>query len=403
MCTLLFTYCSHGINLRKEVLVASIYKRKTKSGQIVYYGALRINGKLIRRKLAHSLKLAKIELKKLEYNLHLEKASKKVEIISVKAAINKFLREYELSGVALEQVYNTKLKLNIFQNFCKLNNIKFINEITTGFTKEYVQYRSKMRVLRKYKACKDDYRPKISSDTLNKDIRLLKRVFKFCIEMEWIYKSPFKFISLVKEYTTTTDYCQFNLKHNKTEDITMPKQWLITPDKYLSELEIKRLITTLDNDSILAKSKGNIAPVRDSAIIQFALGSGLKVAELSNLKVEHLHFQRGSNQIVVYNGKGNKDRIVTINNKLKKLIQDYINYIQSKSDNLFPSERGEQLTRSGIQQIFKKWVKKAGLPKQFSIHSLRHTYATNLYKASGFNLRLIFILLNGMTRDFQAE
>lgn len=260
-----------------------------------------------------------------------------------------------------------------------------------------------MRVLRKYKACKDDYRPKISSDTLNKDIRLLKRVFKFCIEMEWIYKSPFKFISLVKEYTTTTDYCQFNLKHNKTEDITMPKQWLITPDKYLSELEIKRLITTLDNDSILAKSKGNIAPVRDSAIIQFALGSGLKVAELSNLKVEHLHFQRGSNQIVVYNGKGNKDRIVTINNKLKKLIQDYINYIQSKSDNLFPSERGEQLTRSGIQQIFKKWVKKAGLPKQFSIHSLRHTYATNLYKASGFNLRLIFILLNGMTRDFQAE
>ena len=169
----------------------------------------------------------------------------------------------------------------------------------------------------------------------------------------------------------------------------MAKQWIITPDKYLSELEIKKLIATLNNASILAKSKGSIAPVRDSGIIQFALGSGLRVAEISNLKVEHLHFQRGSNQIVVYNGKNNKDRIVTINNNLKKIIQAYINYIQSKSDYLFPSERGEQLTRSGIQQIFKKWAKKAELPKRFSIHSLRHTYATNLYKASGFNLRLV--------------
>jgi len=169
----------------------------------------------------------------------------------------------------------------------------------------------------------------------------------------------------------------------------MPKQWIITPDKYLSELEIKKLITTLNNASTLAKSKGIIAPVRDSAIIQFALGSGLRVAELSNLKVKHLHFQRGSNQIVVYNGKGNKDRIVTINNNLKKLIQEYINYNQSKSEYLFPSERGEQLTRSGIQQIFKKWGRKVGIPKRFSIHSLRHTYATNLYKASGFNLRLV--------------
>jgi len=169
----------------------------------------------------------------------------------------------------------------------------------------------------------------------------------------------------------------------------MSKQWIITPDKYLSELEIKKLITTLHNASTLAKAKGSIAPVRDSAIIQFTLGSGLRVKELSNLKVEHLHFQRGSNQIVVYNGKGNKDRIVTINNNLKKLIHEYMNYIQSKSEYLFPSERGEQLTRSGIQQIFKKWAKKAGLPKRYSIHSLRHTYATNLYKASGFNLRLV--------------
>jgi len=159
----------------------------------------------------------------------------------------------------------------------------------------------------------------------------------------------------------------------------MAKQWLITPDKYLSTSETKQLTTTIDDAAILAKSKGRFAPVRDNAIIHLALGTGLRVSELTSLKVDHIHFKRGSNQIVVYKGKGDKDRIVTINNNLKSIIQQYMDYHPSVY--LFPSERGEQLTRSGIQQIFKKWAN--------SIHSLRHTYATNLYKASGYNLRLV--------------
>ena len=167
----------------------------------------------------------------------------------------------------------------------------------------------------------------------------------------------------------------------------MAKQWLITPDKYLSTSETKQLTTTIDDAAILAKSKGRFAPVRDNAIIHLALGTGLRVSELTSLKVDHIHFKRGSNQIVVYKGKGDKNRIVTINNNLKSIIQQYMDYHPSVY--LFPSERGEQLTRSGIQQIFKKWAKKAGLPKRYSIHSLRHTYATNLYKASGYNLRLV--------------
>ena len=167
----------------------------------------------------------------------------------------------------------------------------------------------------------------------------------------------------------------------------MAKQWLITPDKYLSTSETKQLTKTIDDAAILAKSKGRFAPVRDNAIIHLALGTGLRVSELTSLKVDHIHFKRGSNQIVVYKGKGDKNRIVTINNNLKSIIQQYMDYHPSVY--LFPSERGEQLTRSGIQQIFKKWAKKAGLPKRYSIHSLRHTYATNLYKASGYNLRLV--------------
>ena len=75
--------------------------------------------------------------------------------------------------------------------------------------------------------------------------------------------------------------------------------------------------------------------------------------------------------------------------KLKDMIQDYLNYRKSNSLYLFPSKHGEQITASGIQQVFKKWAAKAGLPGHYSIHSLRHTYAVRLYKASGYNLRLV--------------
>ena len=89
------------------------------------------------------------------------------------------------------------------------------------------------------------------------------------------------------------------------------------------------------------------------------------------------------------NGKGGKDRVVQFSAKLKEQIREYLDYRHSSSIYLIQSERGSQMTRFGIGQVFKKWANKAGLPSHYSIHCLRHTYATNLYKASGYNLRLV--------------
>ena len=139
----------------------------------------------------------------------------------------------------------------------------------------------------------------------------------------------------------------------------------------------------------IAKSRGIQAPVRDALIIELALGTGLRVSEMSNLKVEDLYLKRGQGSIHVKNGKGGKNRVVDIGSNLKKQILEFLDYRNMNSPYLFPSERGEKMTRSGIQQIFKKWAKKAKIPSHYSIHSLRHTYATNLYKASGYNLRLV--------------
>lgn len=165
--------------------------------------------------------------------------------------------------------------------------------------------------------------------------------------------------------------------------------WIITPDKYLSSNEIKQLKRTIAETAVLGKSRGNQAPVRDALIISLALNTGLRVSELSNLKVVDVYLKRGQNSLIVKNGKGSKDRIVAFGPKLKTRIAEYLKYRKSDSEYLFPSERGEKLSRSGIQKIFKKIAKKARLAKHYSIHCLRHTYATQIYKASGYNLRLV--------------
>ena len=165
--------------------------------------------------------------------------------------------------------------------------------------------------------------------------------------------------------------------------------WIITPDKYLTEDDTKQLRKTCHEGATMAKSKGIQAPVRDALIIELALGSGLRVSEMANLKVEDLYLKRGQGSIHVKNGKGGKNRVVDIGSNLKKQIIEFLDYRNTDSPYLFPSERGEKMSRSGTQQVFKKWAKKSGISSHYSIHSLRHTYATNLYKASGYNLRLV--------------
>ena len=165
--------------------------------------------------------------------------------------------------------------------------------------------------------------------------------------------------------------------------------WILTPDKFLTTEETKQLRKSCQEAATIAISRGIQAPVRDTLIIELALGSGLRVSEMANLKVEDLYLKRGQSSIHVRDGKGGKERVVDIGFNLKKHIMEFLDYRAMDSSYLFPSERGMKISRSGIQQVFKKWAKKAGISSHYSIHSLRHTYATNLYKASGYNLRLV--------------
>ena len=166
-------------------------------------------------------------------------------------------------------------------------------------------------------------------------------------------------------------------------------QWIITPNKYLKDDEIKRLFKVCSDAAELAELKDNFLAVRDYALIALAFGSGLRVGEIADLKIEDLHLDYGQSSLVVQKGKGNKKGNVRLSAKLKAHLNRYLKYRKSDSPYLFTSARGEKLTVSGIQKIFKKWYEKAGLPGHYSVHSARHSMAVRLLKSSGNNLRLV--------------
>ena len=172
----------------------------------------------------------------------------------------------------------------------------------------------------------------------------------------------------------------------------MTNQWIMSFEKLMSELEVKALRATLEAAAIIAKTKARQGPVRDQCVIELALGTGLRVSEISQLKIGDIDLKRGGNSLIVRHGKGDKQRVVKFSSTLKNLILEYIEYRDKDSEYLFPSERQEYMSSNALQKVFKKWAKKAGLPARYSIHSCRHYYATALLKVSR-NLRLTQVQL----------
>jgi integrase/recombinase XerD len=177
------------------------------------------------------------------------------------------------------------------------------------------------------------------------------------------------------------------IDQNPTALIETPKFPKKLP-QVLSVEEIDRLINAID----LSKPEGQ----RNRAIIETLYGCGLRVSELVNLKISDLFFDEG---FIKVTGKGNKQRFVPVNSYTQKYIQIYINHIRSHQkinkqdmDTLFLNRRGKKLTREMIFIIVKELAKKAGIKKNISPHTLRHSFATHLLK-NGADLRSIQLLL----------
>lgn len=172
--------------------MANISTRFNKDGKPIYYGDFRIDGKRIRKTLSQNRKIAEVKLKKLEYELTFQnlKEPKSPQILFHHAIIQ-FLKELESSGIKTEQIYIIKRKILNFASHCNDLNIKHIQDVTPLIAKSYISQRSKTRICNKYKSDTDNYVPIILPRTINREIQMLTRFYRFCSEANWMDSNPF--------------------------------------------------------------------------------------------------------------------------------------------------------------------------------------------------------------------
>lgn len=181
------------------------------------------------------------------------------------------------------------------------------------------------------------------------------------------------------EYLIFEDY----RKENPTDLLELPKIGRKLPDT-LSEQDIDKIIGQID----LTTPEGE----RNRAIFETLYSCGLRVSELTNLKISDLFFEEGFIRVI---GKGNKQRFVPINLNTIKIIDTFKKDIRIKidlkkgfEDILFLNRRGRQLSRNMVFMILKKLVTEAGITKNVSPHTFRHSFATHLLE-NGADLRAI--------------
>lgn len=199
-------------------------------------------------------------------------------------------------------------------------------------------------------------------------------------------RSQARIISGLKSFFSYLIFEDFR-DNNPLELIETPKTGRKLPDT-LSVDEIDNLISAID----LTTNEGE----RNRAMIETLYSCGLRVSELTALKISDLFFEEGFIKIT---GKGNKQRFVPIGNLTQKYIQIYkdamrihLNIKKGFEDTLFLNRRGNQLTRAMIFTIIKDLATKIELNKNISPHTLRHSFATHLLE-NGADLRSIQLML----------
>lgn len=195
-------------------------------------------------------------------------------------------------------------------------------------------------------------------------------------------RSQARIISGIKgfyKYLIIEDY----INHNPTELIESPKIGLKLPDT-LSLIEIDKLIESID----LSKKQGE----RNRAIIETLYSCGLRVSELTSLKISNIYFNEGYIKVI---GKGDKERLAPIGGKALSYLTTYINEVRNhqtiktgQEDFVFLNNRGAGLTRVMIFLIIQKLAEKSGLKKKISPHTFRHSFATHLIEG-GADLRAV--------------
>lgn len=176
----------------------------------------------------------------------------------------------------------------------------------------------------------------------------------------------------------------------ENEITTDPMEFIETPrigrklPEVLSVEEMDQLLTSID----LSKTGGT----RDRAMLELLYSSGLRVSELTAIRISCLYPEDGFVRVI---GKGNKERLIPVGTEALKWIAHYRTGVRSHQeiasgheDYLFLNARGKKLSRMTIFNVIRSLLEKTGISKAISPHTFRHTFATHLVEA-GADLRAV--------------
>ena len=162
---------------------------------------------------------------------------------------------------------------------------------------------------------------------------------------------------------------------------------VIDRNKYMDMKEVKQLRTVTEARKITDLKAGRIGGVRAWMLVDLALSTGLRVSEMAALKIKDIDFKRSCLSVARLKRKKRTKETLALGKDIALHLKEYIADMGLKKGSLFVGSRGP-LTAQGLQRIWKRSVKLAGLPKELSIHSARHTIAVHLLRKTG-NLRQV--------------
>ncbi|MCV6614207.1 MAG: site-specific tyrosine recombinase XerD [Cellvibrionaceae bacterium] len=222
------------------------------------------------------------------------------------------------------------------------------------------------------------------SDLLAVDPIQLQAHLAWRLEQGLSARSTARFLSCVRGF--------YNLQQRENRIADNPVALIDSPKlpkglpKTLSEADVDELLKAPDTSEALG--------LRDRAMLELLYACGLRVSELVSLTESQVNLRQG---VIRVFGKGSKERLVPMGEAAINWLQRYIKsgrqaLLKGPSSVLFPSTRGQQMTRQTFWHRIKHWAKVAGIDKPLSPHTLRHAFATHLLN-HGADLRVVQLLL----------
>ena len=243
-------------------------------------------------------------------------------------------------------ILNYKLDLDNYVNYLEDNNIKSFNKITLNDINSYLQ-------------------------DLN--------------------KSGLNPISIRRHITTIKEFHKYLVKFKKVKNDVS-----INIDVIKISKKLPTIVQKDEMEKILDVNLSSAFKYRDKAMLELMYGSGLRVSELVNLTIYNIDFQ---NDLILIEGKGNKERIIPMSKYSKEALELYLierNKLLKKGnldeEKLFLNNHGKGITRHGFNYILQNILKENNITSNITPHSLRHTFATDLLN-NGADLRSIQELL----------